>query len=477
MFGYLLGLLSFANNEQSSATSIPHDKEDHKESLEMQQSNIPHERVGVEVGPSRRLYADTTENSREEDDSSTKGKELAPPLPLALRKSKSSLSFLSPFSSSASSSPRRLEVVKPADYPDVINRSLSLVPRPLNLCNFRDIGRTFRQKDGDVVIKKGCIFRSGSPIQINAEEALYLSEFLHVNVLIDLRSNQERKWNSINALLTKKYKPSDNTDRRYYSIPYVGDGFVRGIFRKSTAGAVARSITWFLLWNQKKGVEALLDSFGLHDLYEVFLETCKKEFLKVLSILSDPRNYPSWVFCSIGKDRTGLTIALVLACLGVSKENICREYALSTQKPPEMVTSSNTVVPGANLMAAPPEVMWATLTFLEQKYGSVRQYLISIGFTESLQERLRDNLLEKKQEQEAPQPLFLEAQVPSSSAAGKEEEVIETTEKEAKKIEAKSQHEEGGKLPVEKHEQAAEAQKGGIKAAVIKEMLEDPPAQ
>lgn len=39
-------------------------------------------------------------------------------------------------------------------------------------------------------------------------------------------------------------------------------------------------------------------------------------------------------------------MALVLACLGVSKENICREYALSTDKPPEEVTHGGAVVPG-----------------------------------------------------------------------------------------------------------------------------------
>lgn len=67
---------------------------------------------------------------------------------------------------------------------------------------------------------------------------------------------------------------------KYFSVPYVGDGFVRGILRKSTPWAVMRSLGWFLVWDQKKGTEALLDSFQLHDLYEVFLETCKKEILQ-----------------------------------------------------------------------------------------------------------------------------------------------------------------------------------------------------
>ena len=48
-----------------------------------------------------------------------------------------------------------------------------------------------------------------------------------------------------------------------------------------------------------------------------------------LRILSDPANLPAIISCAIGKDRTGIVVALVLALLGKSDEYIVQEYVLS----------------------------------------------------------------------------------------------------------------------------------------------------
>jgi len=48
-----------------------------------------------------------------------------------------------------------------------------------------------------------------------------------------------------------------------------------------------------------------------------------------LKLLCDPENVPAMVNCRAGKDRTGIVIALVLWCIGWSKDDIVADYAQS----------------------------------------------------------------------------------------------------------------------------------------------------
>jgi len=52
-------------------------------------------------------------------------------------------------------------------------------------------------------------------------------------------------------------------------------------------------------------------------------------FVLALKLLTDPENIPAMLNCAHGKDRTGIVSALVLACLGKSKEEIVLDYAKS----------------------------------------------------------------------------------------------------------------------------------------------------
>jgi protein-tyrosine phosphatase len=83
--------------------------------------------------------------------------------------------------------------------------------------------------------------------------------------------------------------------------------------------------------------------------------------------------------------------ALVLSCAGVSREDIIRDYAMSRQI--LLTEHLKSVVDQTGLrgefLEAPSEVMEATLTYLDRKYGSVSNYLTSIGFGPERQARVR----------------------------------------------------------------------------------------
>ncbi len=54
-----------------------------------------------------------------------------------------------------------------------------------------------------------------------------------------------------------------------------------------------------------------------------------KQVLEIFRILSDEANYPIIVHCSIGTDRTGMLSFLLNALLGVSEEDLFRDYMFS----------------------------------------------------------------------------------------------------------------------------------------------------
>ena len=57
-------------------------------------------------------------------------------------------------------------------------------------------------------------------------------------------------------------------------------------------------------------------------------KVCSFNF-SALKLLSLPENVPAMINCAQGKDRTGMISAMVLGCMGKSKEYIAYDYARS----------------------------------------------------------------------------------------------------------------------------------------------------
>lgn len=64
--------------------------------------------------------------------------------------------------------------------------------------------------------------------------------------------------------------------------------------------------------------------------YQAFFESSKKETVrKIFSDLAKPEAYPIYLHCTHGVDRVGSTALLLESLLGVSKEDLIRDYELS----------------------------------------------------------------------------------------------------------------------------------------------------
>ncbi len=69
--------------------------------------------------------------------------------------------------------------------------------------------------------------------------------------------------------------------------------------------------------------------YGVAPYTDIFVAENQEEVRKVFSDLAKPENYPIYIHCTYGRDRTGTICCLLEALLGVEEGNLWRDYQLS----------------------------------------------------------------------------------------------------------------------------------------------------
>jgi protein-tyrosine phosphatase len=113
---------------------------------------------------------------------------------------------------------------------------------------------------------------------------------------------------------------------------------------------------------------------------------------------------PVLVHCTVGKDRTGVTVAIALAAAGVDREAVIADYArteamLPVERNAAVLRAIRAMHPDAVHAEAlatrsPAPVMRALLDRLDHEYGSPLGYLRAHGLTEEEAARLREVLVD-----------------------------------------------------------------------------------
>lgn len=139
---------------------------------------------------------------------------------------------------------------------------------------------------------------------------------------------------------------------------------------------------------------------GLSLLNELVVDYSGKEIIAVLKLMSERSNYPIALYCTAGKDRTGLVAMLTLSILGATDEEILADYVLSDSAYKEIGDSKAMVVgmkqTGVDpdiFLRAKPQVMKDTIQYIRSTFGSINGFLDNYGFDESWRMRLRSSLL------------------------------------------------------------------------------------
>jgi protein-tyrosine phosphatase len=155
-------------------------------------------------------------------------------------------------------------------------------------------------------------------------------------------------------------------------------------------------------WERTPEAESADPVSFLFDQYQELLTYGEPLFAKAFHLLAVPGALPAVFHCAAGKDRTGILAALLLGAAGVPHDVVAEDYGLSraamertrewaAAKSPELAAVWDSV-PAAH-RAAEPEAMRALLDQLAVRFGSIRDYVVSIGASNAVLSRLGASFL------------------------------------------------------------------------------------
>ncbi len=228
--------------------------------------------------------------------------------------------------------------------------------------NFRDLGG-YETREGRRV-RWRTVFRSSTLSEATPADVRRLLD-LDLALVLDLRTDEELERHGVSAL------HEHGVEHRH--VPYG-----RVTMRDLTGPGL----------DYLRGIEQAVPAIG-----------------KVFAAIAEADESRTVAFnCEGGKDRTGVTAALLLRLLGVPDETIVEDYALTREYLTLWRDLSDEQIAergerwGAELtremLDATPDTMRSLLRGIDERYGSTEALLALGGVDEPLIARLRERLLE-----------------------------------------------------------------------------------
>lgn len=287
------------------------------------------------------------------------------------------------------------------------NHMIELDKRKINLTgvkNARELGGI--PVSGKRIVKKGLLIRCGRLSDMTREDARILDEEYHVTEIIDLRNSQETiehpdrpigqaAWEGIPLLpdLMAGISREDRSERSDHKLDGKAD--------QRKPDAVDQSI-WLVRRWEGQAVENMKKLYLIMAASD-YTTAKMKEFLQAWIQHKDGAFL--W-HCTAGKDRTGITAALILWILGAAREDIEAEYQdtamliaghLKEFEQEVYRRTGDIELTKACTMTETvhPSYIKAYLDTLAEKYGSVDAYLQErIGITTAEREAMRKKYTE-----------------------------------------------------------------------------------
>lgn len=136
---------------------------------------------------------------------------------------------------------------------------------------------------------------------------------------------------------------------------------------------------------------------GLTGLGKDSIDHCQDEIREILEVMADSGNYPLMIHCTQGKDRTGLSVMLLLLLLGTPQNAISADYRASElellpEKESRMREMSEIGL-GEDFAGCPPDFVAQVFDHINTTYGNFQAYLRHIGVSALVQKRIAENML------------------------------------------------------------------------------------
>ncbi|ETI29096.1 hypothetical protein G647_01549 [Cladophialophora carrionii CBS 160.54] len=287
-----------------------------------------------------------------------------------------------------------------------------------NLLNFRDVGAHVNTITGRTVLRTGLLFRSARPDEASRSDRDQLVNKYHVQTIIDLRSKTEhinaaKKRSEVDsgvdsAALPTTNKAFEDEVRRPVEIPGIryayinlnGKGFERHLIWQLKYTSLAKLVFLMALGYRTEGISVLGKELmlprGLIGLGIDTLDCSGPEIKEVFDILADSSAWPVMINCTQGKDRTGITVLLVLVLCGVDLGAIAQDYVKSEEElepeKAERMKEIESIGLDESFAACPPDFCEKVVQHLKSMYGGIDTYLAKIGVDTTQCERVRQIL-------------------------------------------------------------------------------------
>lgn len=244
-----------------------------------------------------------------------------------------------------------------------------------NKLNLRDCGghRTAEGKR----LKYGMLYRSGSLDHLHGKHFTTVAS-LKLKTIIDLRPSKER-----HGRIT--FLPGCSR----VTVPYD----IESVTRK-------RIMPFF---NKRHGTPGLIHA--VESVYYDAVTPQANPIGMIFDYLTEERNYPVCINCLAGKDRTGLTVALLLRALNVPFETVVTDYLATNKNLLPRVRRVTVPLKLLSLGILPTRTWEAALTAydsylttafnrIDDEYGGVTDYLSLCGVSLAQQKRFTAILID-----------------------------------------------------------------------------------
>jgi protein-tyrosine phosphatase len=235
--------------------------------------------------------------------------------------------------------------------------------------NFRDIGGY--ETDHGRTVRTGRLFRADSLSYMSDADVRHVTEVLGLRTVVDLRASHEVERFT--------HGPLAELHVRVAHVPIVDE-----TRRPNPVDS------------------APTDTMAIDEIYLLMLDRFGRRFAAVLDLIAEPDSQPAVFHCAAGKDRTGLVAMLILGLLGVDRDIIAADYALTDERMPVLMERHLARADGDVALAEVGRQRWAidaaamrtVVDHLVDAHGSVEGYLLAQGLEAAAIERLRTSLLD-----------------------------------------------------------------------------------